>query len=147
MLKKIVSLLLITAPLFSFSQAKKILPLDGQKYTVEIKEDGKKKPWEPDELVFNTGKFKCPIFGDQGWGFTKAGKYEITGIDSTTTPGVKVYSWVSDLTNDSEEQLKWSGTTKDGEVEGTIELVNKKGQTKKTFTFTGKLKGKKPGMK
>jgi len=121
-------------------------PLDGKKFTAEITEEGKKKPLDPDDLTFNSGKFKSLLFGDQGWGFSKAGKYEITGIDSTTTQGVKVYSWIVDLFNDQEEKLSWSGTFNGNEVEGTIELVNKKGQTKKTYNFTGKLK-KKPGQK
>jgi hypothetical protein len=134
---------LTMAPFFVFSQIKK-LALDGQKFTVEILEDGKKKPLDPDDLSFNTGKFKSILFGD--WGFVKATKYEITGIDSTTTQGVKIYSWIADMTNDQDEKLAWSGTVSGDEIEGTIELVSKKGQTKKTFTFTGKLK-KKPGQK
>ena len=149
MLKKIIIPLLIIAPLVlsgveAFAQSPKKMPLDGQKYTAEITEDGKKKPLDPHDLTFTTGKFKSNIFAD--WGFAKAMKYEITGIDSTTTQGVKVYSWIADLTNEQEEKLSWSGTTTGDEIEGTIELVNKKGATKKTFAFTGKLK-KKPGQK
>lgn len=121
-------------------------PLDGKKFIAEITENGKKKPWEPDDLSFNAGKFKCPLFADQGWGFSKPGKYAITGIDSTSTEGIKVYSWVVDLVNEQEEKLSWSGTVNAEDIEGTIEFVNKKGQTKKTFTFAGKLK-KKPGQK
>lgn len=144
MLRKLISLFLIAAPVFLFAQAPKKLALDGQKFTAEIKEDGKKKPLDPDDITFNAGKFKSAVFGD--WGFTKPMKYEITGIDSTTTQGVKIYSWVVDLVNEQEEKLAWSGTVAGDEIEGSIELVNKKGQTKKTFAFSGKLK-KKAGQK
>lgn len=143
MKKKLCLLLLATTPFPTFSQVKK-LALDGQKFTVEILEDGKKKPFDPDDLSFSTGKVKSALFGD--WGFVKAAKYEVAAIDSTTTQGVKIYSWIADMTNEQEEKLSWSGTVSGDEIEGTIELVNKKGQTKKTFTFTGKLK-KKPGQK
>ena len=128
----------------SFAQAPKKMPLDGQKFTTEIQEDGKKKPLDPDDLSFASGKFKSPLFMD--WGFAKPGKYEIMGIDSTTTPNTKIYSWGVDLVNEQEEKLSWSGTVSGEDIEGTIELINKKGATKKTFTFSGKLK-KKPGQK
>jgi|ERR1051326_5274009 hypothetical protein len=141
MVRKLFLLAFTAAPFLLFAQAPKKLPLDGQKYTAEITEDGKKKPLDPDDLSFNAGKFKSVVFAD--WGFTKAMKYEVTGIDSTTTPGVKVYSWIVDLTNDAEEKLAWSGTTNGDDIEGTIEYVNKKGQTKKTYNFTGKNKAKK----
>ena len=144
MLKKFIVLFLIITPFTLPAQAPKKLPLDGQKYTAEITEDGKKKPLDPDDLTFNGGKFKSNIFAD--WGFAKPMKYEITGIDSTTTQGMKIYSWIVDLSNEQEEKLSWSGTIAGDDIEGTIELVNKKGATKKTFAFTGKLK-KKPGQK
>ena len=145
MIKKFFSLLMLVVPLVSFAQAPKKLPLDGQKFIAEIQEEGKKKPWDPDDLVFVAGKFKAPIFADDGWGFTKAGKYEITK-DSTTTDGIKIYSWVVDLVNEQDEKLAWSGTVAGEDITGTIELVNKKGKTQKTYSFTGKMK-KKPSQK
>lgn len=144
MLSKIISLLLIAAPVTMLAQAPKKLPLDGKKFTAEIIEGGKKKPLDPDDLTFVSGKFKSALFADIGWEFTKAAKYEITK-DSTTADGIKIYSWVADLINEQEEKLSWSGSIKDEGIEGTIELVNKKGQTKKNYTFTGTLK-KKPGV-
>ena len=143
MFRKIISLLLIVAPITLLAQAPKKLPLDGKKFIAEIIEDGKKKPLDPDDLTFNSGKFKSSLFADVGWDFIKAGKYEITK-DSTTADGVKIYSWVVDLVNESEEKLSWSGSINNEDIEGTIDLVNKKGVTKKSYTFTGRLK-KKPG--
>lgn len=142
-MKKFFLFVLLVTPFTLFSQIKK-LALDGQKFTVEIIEDGKKKPLDPDDLSFNAGKFKSVLFGD--WGFIKAAQYQITAVDSTTKQGVKIYSWIADMTNEQEEKLAWSGTVSGEDIEGTIEMVNKKGQTKKTFSFTGKLK-KKPGQK
>ena len=144
-MKKIILSLLIVAPFTLFAQAPKKLPLDGQKFTAEIQEEGKKKPWEPDDIIFTSGKFKSPIFSDDGWGFIKAGKYEITK-DSTTVDGIKYYSWIGDLVNEQEEKLSWSATVIGEEIEGTIELVNKKGKTERNYSFSGKLK-KKPGSK
>lgn len=129
-----------------FAQAPKKLPLDGQKFSAEIKEEGKKKPWDPDEVNFNSGKFKCPIFADDGWGFAKAGKYQITH-DSTTSDGIRIYSWVGDLVNEREETLSWSGMVKGEDIEGTIELVNKKGKPQGNYSFSGKLKRKPGGLK
>ncbi len=145
MIRKIFLSLVIAIPVTIFAQAPKKLPLDGQKFTAEIKQEGKKKPWDPDEVNFNSGKFKCPIFSDEGWGFVKAGKYQITK-DSTTADGIKIYSWVGDLVNDKEETLSWAGTITGEDIEGTIELVNKKGKTEGNYVFSGKLK-KKAGLK
>ena len=144
MFRKIISLFLIAAPLAMLAQTPPPkLPLDGKKFTAEIVEDGKKKPLDPDDLSFMSGKFKSSLFADVGWDFNKAAKYQITK-DSTTAEGIKIYSWVADLVNENEEKLSWSGSIKDEDIEGTIELVSKKGKTQKTYAFTGKLK-KKPG--
>ena len=103
MFKKIISVVLIVAPITLLAQAPKKLPLDGKKFVAEITEDGKKKPLDPDDLTFNSGKFKSALFADVGWDFNKAAKYEITK-DSTTVDGVKIYSWVDDLVNENEEK-------------------------------------------
>ena len=140
----LLSLLLLIPAASLLAQAPKKLPLDGKKFTAEIMEEGKKKPLDPDDLSFNMGKFKSALFVD--WGYNKGGKYEVTKIDSTTTEGVKIYSWVVDLTNEGDEKLAWSGTVSGEDIEGTIELINKKGQTKKNYNFSGKMK-KKAGQK
>lgn len=144
MLKKILCSALVIISFSAFAQGPSKGPLDGKRFTAEIQEEGKKKPLDPDDLNFASGKIKSNVFGD--WGFLKGAKYEIMGIDSTSTQGVKIYSWGADMINEQEEKLAWSGTCNGESIEGTIELVNKKGVVKKTFTFTGTLK-KKPGQK
>lgn len=144
MLKKISTLLVIALPVITFAQIPAKGPLDKQRFTAEILEEGKKKPLDPDDLNFNAGKFKSVVFGD--WGFTKAAKYEVSNIDSTSQQDIKIYTWNSKLVNDLADTLKWSGTIKGEEIEGTIALINKKGTTKRNYTFTGKMK-KKPGQK
>ncbi|HEY4798243.1 MAG TPA: hypothetical protein VII99_04115 [Bacteroidia bacterium] len=146
MLKKIFTISVLLSSVIALAQTPVKGPMDGKKFTTEIFEVGKKKPLEPDDLSFNSGKFKSVLFGDQGWDFNKPGKYLITNIDSMTTQGVKLYSWVVDLVNEHEEKLSWSGTFNGDNIEGTVELVNKKGKTEKSFTFNGKMK-KKPGQK
>lgn len=145
MLKRSILLLLLAAPAVLFAQGPKKLPLDGRKFKTELIEDGKKKPLDEEELTFNMGKFKSSLFSDPSWGFTKGGKYEITR-DSTTSDGVKIYSWVAELTNESEEKLSWSGMVNGDNIDGTMEFINKKGQVKRTYSFTGEVK-KKAGQK
>ncbi|MFI5163644.1 MAG: hypothetical protein ACHQHP_00175 [Bacteroidia bacterium] len=143
--KFLFSLFMLSAPVIINAQPqnKNKGAFDGQKYKAEITEDGKKKPLDPDDLSFMNGKFKSSLFVD--WGFEKAGKYEITKIDSSNATA-KVYSWTAELIDAQDEKLEWSGSITGDEIEGTIEYVSKKGSTKKTYTFTGKLK-KKPGQK
>lgn len=138
MLKKFAILFLIAAPVAAFSQAPLKGPLDGKTFTVDIYKEGKKKPYDPDELKFNAGKFKSTLFAE--WGF-KTSKYKIVSIDSTTS-STKIYSWTVEAVNDIKETMTWSGTVNGEEMEGTSEIVNAKGETKYNFTFTGKLKGK-----
>jgi hypothetical protein len=69
----------------------------------------------------------------------------ITSVDSTSGEG-KTYSWTAETTSDIKETMTWTGTITGEEMEGTSEIVNAKGETKYSFTFNGKLKGK-PGKK
>ena len=144
MLKKITSLFIIALPAIVYAQVPAKGPLDKQRFTAEILEEGKKKPLDPDDLNFTAGKFKSVIFGD--WGFTKAGKYEISSIDSSSQQNLKIYNWHAKLVNDLADTLNWVGVIKGDDIEGSIALINKKGTTKRTYTFTGKMK-KKPGQK
>ena len=137
MLRKIISLLLIAAPLAVFSQPPVKGPLDGKTFVVDLYKEGKTKLYDHDDLKFTAGKFKSVLFAD--WGFTKATKYQLT-VDSTSA--AKIYSWSVETVNDIQEKMTWSGTVSGEDIEGTSELVNKKGETKYNFTFTGKLKGK-----
>jgi uncharacterized protein YxeA len=143
-MKKSFILLLISAmPFALLAQAPKKGPLDKKTYTIEITKDGKKKPMDPDELKFEAGKVKCKSFVD--WGFTKPGEYTITSVDSSDA-SAKVYSWSATTVNDIKENMNWEGTITGEDIEGTAALVTAKGDTKYSYTFTGKLKGK-PGKK
>lgn len=143
MIKKIIAVFLLFAPLAVFAQQAPLKgPLDGKTFNVDVFKEGKKKPLDVDELKFNQGKFKSKYFTD--WGFTKASKYVITSVDSTS--GAKVYSWTAETTSDIKETMTWTGTINGEDMEGTSEIINAKGETKYSFTFNGKLKGK-PGKK
>ena len=137
--------LIIGLPGIYKAQPPKIIGLlDGKTYTIEITEDGKKKPLDdPDNVSFRTGKFKSALFLD--WGAFKSAKYSVISVDSTNA-SAKVYSWTTTLENDQKEKLVWSATINGEEIEGTIEFVNSKGLTKRSYTFDGKEK-KKPGKK
>lgn len=143
MLKKYISVFLFIAPLALFAQAPKKLPLDGQVYTVEVLQEGKKKPIDPYELKFTAGKFKSMHFDH--WGFGKSAPYVIVSVDSTAS-GTKIYSWTAEVINDIKEKMMWAGTISGEEIEGTSSLIDKKGPTKYNYSFTGTLK-KKPGKK
>src|ERR1035437_2286482 len=136
MIKKIIAVFFLAAPLAAFSQVPLKGPLDGKTFNVDVFKEGKKKPLDVDELKFNQGKFKSKYFTD--WGFTKASKYVITSVDSTS--GVKVYSWTAETTSDIKETMTWTGTINGEDMEGTSEIINAKGETKYSFTFNGKLK-------
>jgi hypothetical protein len=143
MIKKIIIVFLLAAPLAVFSQVPLKGPLDGKTFIVDTYKEGKKKPLDTDELKFITGKFKSKYFAD--WGFTKASVYKITSIDSTSSE-TKIYSWTAEATSDIKEKMTWTGTITGEEIEGTSEIVSAKGEKTYSFTFTGKLKGK-PGKK
>jgi hypothetical protein len=139
MLKKFVSLAFVLLPFLVVAQPPVKGPLDGKTYTIDVYKEGKKKSFDSDELKFNTGKFKSKLFAD--WGFTKASKYSITSIDSTSSDS-KVYSWTTETVSDIKEKMTWTGTITGENIEGTSEIVNAKGETSYSFNYTGKLKGK-----
>ncbi len=124
----------------AFSQVKK-LPLDGKTYVLEVTEDGKKKPLDPDDLKFNAGKLKSSLFTDWGFG---SGAYECT-VDSSS--GEKVYTFSAELKNDKSEVMAWEGTIKGEDIEGTAN-ISKGSKQKHSYSFTGSIKKKKvPGKK
>ncbi len=139
MLKKIIFSVFAFLPLMVVAQTPVKGPLDGKIYLIDVYKEGKKKSFDSDELKFNTGKFKSKLFAD--WGFTKANKYQITSIDSTSSE-TKIYSWTTESVSDIKETMTWNGTIKGEDIEGTSEIVNVKGDKTYAFTFTGKLKGK-----
>lgn len=143
-MKKNLILLLFSALSFNLlAQTAQKGPLDGKTFIIEMFKNGKKKPMEPDEFKFTSGKFKSKFFGEQ-WGF-KQGPYKINSIDSTNATA-KIYSWTAETVSDIKEVTTWKGTINGEDLEGTSEMVDEKGKSEYTFTFTGKLKGK-PGKK
>ena len=143
MRKLFFALFLLSTTLTMKAQTQLKGPLDAKTYTIAITKEGKKKPWEQDELKFNLGKFKSKFFTE--WGYTKATKYEATATDSTATPPQN-YTFTVETTNDEKEVMTWEGTITGEDIDGTAEIVNAKGEKKYSFTFEGKLKGK-PGKK
>jgi hypothetical protein len=117
-------------------------PLDGKIFVVELYKEGKSKKWSDDDLSFRFGKFKSSLFTD--WTF-KSSSYSVTYVDSTSST-TKAYTWAAETKNDDGERMMWSGTIKGEDIEGTVEHLNKKGDTKNSYTFNGSLK-KKPGQK
>ena len=143
MKKHLLIFLAAALPFTLLAQVPKKGPLDGQTYTVDITKDGKKKPMDPDDFKFAAAKFKCKSF--ENYGFKSAGPYKIASIDSSNA-SAKVYSWTATMTNDIKDVINWTGTINGEDIEGTSELVTSKGETKFTYTFSGKLKAK-PGKK
>lgn len=121
-------------------------PLDKKVFSVETTEENKKKA-EPfkDDLKFDKGKFSCKKMNEEG--FMKPSPYEAT-YDSSATP--ITCSFTVDAKDDSDNTFKWDGTITFGDeisIEGTASIVNKKGKQKKSYTYSGALKGKKPVKK
>lgn len=143
MKKHLIILLSSVLPFVSLAQAPQKGPLDGKTFIIEIFKEGKRKPMDPDEFKFAAAKFKSKSFVD--WGFTKPGPYKITSIDSSNAT-TKIYSWTAETINDIKEVITWTGTINGEDLEGSSVLVNAKGETKWSYTYTGKLK-KKPGKK
>ncbi len=143
MKKFILSVAAVACSILLFAQGPLKGPLDKNIYLAEVFKEGKKKPLDPDELKFLTGKFKSKIFAQ--WGFTKAMPYKIVSSDSTNAEAI-VYVWIAETVNDIKEVMKWSGTITGDDIEGTADLFNKEEELKWSYTFSGKLKGK-PGKK
>lgn len=133
-------LLALAAILFftivSFAQGPLKGPLDKKIYRVDLVKDGKEKPIKPpDDLKFLSGKFKSTYFSE--WGFKNA-IYQATLKDSAS----QSYDVQVEATNDIKETMKWDMKINGDDIEGSTELINKKGETKYAYTFTGKIKAK-----
>ena len=144
MKKNLIILFVSFLPLAMMAQAPTKGPLDGKTFDAEVTKEGKKKPMDPDELKFSLGKFKARNFSEQ-YKFKNA-TYLITGCDSTSTPGVKIYTFKVEANNDIKDLATWEGTINGDDIEGTATLVTKKGDKIFNCSFTGKLK-KKSGQK
>jgi hypothetical protein len=132
----IFSLLFIVS--FSLAQSKKKSgKLDRKTYTCDVTQDGKKKS-NPDELKFSGGVFQCKTLLDDDF---KASEYETTTDSSASPP---VITFTCEAKNEKEDVYTWTGTVTGDDIQGTATLVSKKGKTKKSFTYSGTLKGKKP---
>jgi len=136
-------MLLVSA---GFAQAKKEKvppgPLDKKSYTIEITEDGKKKAEpEKDEIKFAAGKFQCTkLFQAEGY---KATVYEAT-YDSSASP--ITISFTAEAEGEKDVVFKWDGTITEDAIEGTAAIL-KKGKQKKSYTYSGNIKGKKQPKK
>ena len=113
--------------------------LGGKIYTIELTPQEKKPKPESDEISFKSDKFTSKLMKTDNEFAPSA--YTVT-VDSSDAAN-KVITFETESKNSGEELLKWSGTIKGDEIEGTAVWTNKKGKTKKEYAFTGTLKGKK----
>lgn len=125
---------------FGYAQAKKKGgKLDRRTFVVEMLIKGKKKA-DIDEFKFINGTFQCKTMTDDEF---RAGPYDAT-VDSSTSPPTITYTCT--VKNTKDDEFTFTGTVKGDDIEGTADLVDKKGKTKKSYTYTGYTKGKKqPG--
>jgi len=138
-MRKIIATLLGIMLILNFTYAqskKKSGKLDKKTYVCEVLPDGKKKA-NIDELKFVSGTFQSKDMTDDGF---KAAEYETT-IDSSGAQ--RIISFTCTAKDDKEGTYEWTGKVTGDEIEGTGKLTSAKGKTKKSFSFTGSLKGKK----
>jgi hypothetical protein len=110
--------------------------LDGKTFQVTFMEAGKKKAAStPDEILFRTDKLNSNFMLKEN-NFT-ASEYA-SSIDSTA--GNKIINFSSDSQNASGDRLKWSGSVDGENIQGKAIVSDKKGNLKKEYAFTGKLK-------
>lgn len=139
-MKKIVTLIAAIALVsFGFAQKKPTSgPLDKKSYIIELVQDGKKKA-EPikDELKFAAAKMSAKMITEEGF---KANIYDASP-DSSATPITVSFSCEA-KGESADNTFKWEGTITEDAIEGTA-AIYKKGKVKKSYTFSGTLKGKK----
>lgn len=136
------ALCLLTVSTSAYAQ-KKPAPdklLAGKIYTIELAAQGKKAgDPEPDEISFKSDKFTSKMMKTD----EKFAPSAYTAELDTTDAANKIITFETESKNPGEELLKWTGTITGEDIEGTATWTNKKGKTKKEYTFTGTLKGKK----
>ncbi len=114
--------------------------LAGKIFTIELAAQGKKAgDPEADEISFKSDKFTSKLMKTD----EKFAPSAYTAVLDTADAANKVITFESESKNAGEELLKWTGTITGEDIEGTAVWTNKKGKTKKEYTFTGSLKGKK----
>lgn len=114
--------------------------LAGKIYTIDLAAQGKKAGDPvPDELTFKSDKFTSKVMKTD----EKFAPAAYTAELDTTDAANKVITFECESKNPDTELLKWTGTITGEDIEGTAVWTNKKGKTKKEYTFSGTLKGKK----
>jgi hypothetical protein len=143
-LKITLSLVLAFSVTGLFAQAKKkVTPLDGKVYIVEIIKEGKKKPeTSEDPFKFTNGKFKSTQFYD--WGLD-AGTFDCAYEDSTAD--VKVVKFTAEMKDKGNGDIAtFEGTVRNDSIQGTAAIKSKKGKLRDNYLFSGSVKQKKvPG--
>ncbi len=118
--------------------------LAGKIFTIELVGQGKKAgDPEADEISFKGGVFTSNLMKKENE--FKPGPYTVEA-DSSAEAG-KTLSFESEMKNPSDEVLAWKGTITKDDIEGTATWTNKKGKTKKEYTFTGSKKDPKAAKK
>ncbi len=138
------SIILFILSLTTNAYAQKKAPdkiLGNKIYTIELTAQGGKKAAEPeaDEISFKTDKLASKIMKTD-FEFEPA-PYTVT-VDSSAADGPAI-SFEAEAKNSNDEVLKWTGTVKGIDIEGTAVWTTKKGKVKKEYAFTGIQKGKK----
>ena len=123
-----------------YAQKKKEKPaLDGKKFTVqtmEVKAAGKPSKAIDDELVFKSKKVQSDVVSDK----TKFGSISYTITSDTTytdTDGDEVHaiSFEATGTGDEGDDLKWTGTVNNFDIEGNV-VWSKNGKVRKEYNFS-----------
>ena len=122
------------------AQKKKEKLLDDKGYIVTLTEEASKKPTKPipDELSFKGNKLKSKAMDDK-YKFN-AGAFTAT-VDSTNIEE-PVITFDAEMKGELDDVLTWHGTVTGEDIEGSA-IWNKKGKTKKTYSFSGSIKKKK----
>jgi len=131
----------------TYSQKKKI-GLDGKVYDVQLVDD-KKKDGKPivDEITFRSGKVKSMSLADKG-GFAE-GKVKIiedsSYVDEDTKMDIIKITFEAEANTSDNEKfiLYWTGTVDGEDIEGTLVWGAGGDKVKKSYSYSGSLRGKK----
>ena len=124
----------------ALAQKKKEKLLDGKTYIITLTEEVSKKPTKPlpDEITFKSDKLKSKTMDDK-YKFN-AGSFTAT-VDSSNAEE-PIITFDAELKGETDDILTWHGTISGEEIEGSA-IWNKKGKTKKSYSFSGSIKKKK----
>lgn len=149
-IKKILSLLFVAVALFLFAErvSAQTAPVDtllnGKIFTVKLEEDmGKKNKSYDDEFMFKGDKLKSKRMTSE-FEF-KSGKFK-AALDPNSVK--RKINFECTIKNAKEEEVNFTGSVTDNEIEGTAEWNKKDGTTKMMYNIEGAIKEKKvPGQK